>query len=125
MRLHEYKSNLAMYQFKCGGTLTAPSWIITAARCLKNDRGHTLPSELIKVVLGIKSRTQPYSSKLNSIGSTLKDCIPHVKYNPDTSENDIGLIQVRGKISCSKFENMSRAICYSSIVKNLAKLRCL
>lgn len=79
-----------VYRNYCGGSLIAPTWILTSAGCLSDKNGTSYhPHHLFdKVAIG-------NSYNLNTMDfHTVSQFIIHKEYKYKTRENDIGLIKL-------------------------------
>jgi secreted trypsin-like serine protease len=72
-------------RFFCGGTLTANQWVATSGHCVYNGVVFTIQLGSIELVSDDPNRVTVSSSTY----------ILHPDFNPETIENDIGLIKLR------------------------------
>ncbi|KAJ3656443.1 hypothetical protein Zmor_015520 [Zophobas morio] len=76
-------------QFFCGGTLTANQWVLTSGHCVYN-------AVLFTIQLGSNDLESDDPNRVTVSSSTY---ILHPDFNPDTIENDLGLIKLRMEVT--------------------------
>jgi len=84
--------------YMCGGSIIGDDWIITAAHCVFDDAGDTIPASRMYVRVGTAT---PYITTTGKI-YYVEQAIVHEEYNEDELVNDIALLKLKEPID---FEN--------------------
>lgn len=95
---YPWQVSLQSGRHECGGSLVAPTWVVTAAHCLAPRM------KLVVVGDHIIDSTRDDGNHKKAI--KIKKQIPHPDYHPNTNEHDIALLELEEEVTpnrCVKF----------------------
>jgi len=83
--------------YRCGGIIISPGWVLTAAHCTCTSSGVDIPVADMSIVAGTN---RPMTAG-QGVTYKISEVIRHELYDPQTFLNDIALLRVSGDIGTS------------------------
>lgn len=100
--------------YRCGGTLIKPNYVLTTASCARYGRNK--PEGAVQVVLGQHSLVE---SSMNSVEVPVKEVFIHEEYLVGENMYDIGLLKLKNSV---KYTNYIQPACLPKSTDKISEI---